>query len=212
MSGTPPRSQEQNASDERGATQRRGHPTRQRRRVGRLDPTRSHFQEEVRASSVAALNRCLADATVVHSQLKFAHWNVKGPDFYQLHGLFDDLAATLEAHVDAMAERAVALGGQALGTVRLAAHSSEVPAISTRDVDAPAMVEQVADNLAPLDATLFEEIRAAEGRDDLATADLLSEVSRDVTAALGFLEAHLQGRETAAAGAGDPPVRGPTAR
>lgn len=173
---------------------------------------RSHLQEEVRASSVAALNRCLADATVVHSQLKFAHWNVKGPDFYQLHGLFDDLAATLEAHVDAMAERAVALGGQALGTVRLAAHSSEVPAISKRDVDAPAMVEQVADNLATLDATLFEEIRAAEGHDDLATADILSEVSRDVTAALGFLEARLQGRETAAAGAGDPPVRGPTAR
>ena len=38
-----------------------------------------------RQALVALLNLRLADSTDVHSQVKWAHWNVKGRDFYQLH-------------------------------------------------------------------------------------------------------------------------------
>lgn len=202
------RSRPQDATYEHGQQQRGGRPTRQRRQVGRLHPTRNCLPEQVRTSSIASLNQCLADATVVRSQLKFAHWNVKGPNFYQLHELFDELAGILEGHGDTMAERAAALGGQALGTVRIAAQSSDVPALSKDDTDGLAMVEQVADGLAALDATLFEQIQAAEERNDLDTADLLNEVSRDVSRALGFLEAHLQGRPMARSGPDSAPMQG----
>lgn len=160
--------------------------------VGRTYPTRNCLPEGVRAESIDALNRCLFDAIVVHSQLKFAHWNVKGQDFYQLHELFDELAETLSAHVDTIAERATALGGQALGTVRFAAQSSSIPVLSMEATDEWAMLDQIAANLAAFDATLYAETTAASERDDLDTADLLNEVSRDVSKALGFVEAHGQ--------------------
>lgn len=194
------RNQQRDAADERGESQRLGRPTAQHRQVGRLYTTRNHLPEAVRTNSITALNQCLADAMVVRSQLKFAYWNVKGPTFYRLHELFDELAATLEEHVDAMAERAVALGGQALGTVRIAAHASEVPALSKRDTDGPAMVEQVAESLGALDASLYRSVDDAEERGDLDTVDLLEAVSRDVSEALGFLEAHLQGRSSPTGG------------
>jgi starvation-inducible DNA-binding protein len=57
----------------------------------------------------------------LYSQTKQAHWNVKGEEFYQLHELFDEIAEELVKFMDMVAERATALGGEALGTVRMAA-------------------------------------------------------------------------------------------
>ena len=68
---------------------------------------------------VSLLNQQLADTFDLYSQVKQAHWNVKGPQFIALHELFDRLAGELQAHVDLIAERATALGGKALGTVRI---------------------------------------------------------------------------------------------
>lgn len=202
-------SRQGDATYERGQSQRLDRRTQQHEQVGRRYPTRNYLSEEVRNGGIAALNQCLADTVVLRSQLQFAHWNVKGPNFYQLHELFDELAELFEDHIDTIAERAAALGGQALGTARMASQASTMPALSARETDELAMVEQLADNLAALDATLYQEITAANQRNDLDTADLLNEVSRDVSKALGFLEAHLQGRPMATAGSGSPPARGP---
>ena len=73
-----------------------------------------------RAALVEILNQQLANVSDLQSQTKQAHWNVRGPEFYQLHKLFDDLAEPLAEHIDTLAERAVTLGGFALGTVRCA--------------------------------------------------------------------------------------------
>ena len=88
---------------------------------GTTFPTRNDISAEIRAKSVSLLNQHLADTFDLMSQTKFAHWNVKGPNFIALHKLFDELAEKLEEHVDEIAERATALGGVALGTARQAA-------------------------------------------------------------------------------------------
>ena len=52
-----------------------------------------------------ALNQKLADIIDLQTQLKQAHWNVKGPHFIGLHELFDKIAEDLESYVDMIAER-----------------------------------------------------------------------------------------------------------
>ena len=49
---------------------------------------------------VSLLNQQLADTFDLYSQVKQAHWNVKGPQFIALHELFDRLAEELLAYVD----------------------------------------------------------------------------------------------------------------
>src|SRR4249919_2588758 len=71
-----------------------------------------------RQALTTLLNLRLADTAYLHSQVKWAHWNVKGKDFYQLHLLFDSIAEHLEDHIDSIAERITSLGGVAHGTVR----------------------------------------------------------------------------------------------
>src|ERR1700682_4926237 len=54
---------------------------------------------EQRNQLVAMLNQHLADTLDLYTQAKQAHWNVKGEDFYQLHQLFDEIAAELAGFV-----------------------------------------------------------------------------------------------------------------
>lgn len=92
-----------------------------------LHPTRIDLPAATRADVIALLNQTLAFTLDLKTQVKQAHWNVKGMDFYQLHELFDELAGELEEFIDLIAERVTALGGVAMGTVRVAAQVSELP-------------------------------------------------------------------------------------
>src|SRR3954468_16945653 len=86
----------------------------------------SHLPPEARAQLASTLNARLADGLDLHSQIKVAHWNIKGPQFAALHPLFETFAVGLAAFNDAVAERAVTLGGRAYGTTRHTAQSSRI--------------------------------------------------------------------------------------
>ena len=73
--------------------------------------TRVDLPSEVREQMITLLNQHRADTFDLYSQAKQAHWNVKGPEFFQLHELFDKLADEAEGYVDLIAERVTALGG-----------------------------------------------------------------------------------------------------
>src|SRR5438093_2924378 len=98
----------------------------------------NHLSQEARAKIAETLNARLADGFDLHSQIKVAHWNVKGPHFAALHPLFETFATSLAERNDTIAERAVTLGGLAYGTARQAAKTSrlpEYPQETTRDLE-----------------------------------------------------------------------------
>lgn len=179
----PPRAQPQQAQPQQEASGQF---------VGQQYPTRNTLSQQIRTASVQRLNRCLADATVLVSQARFAHWNVKGMGFYGLHDLFDDLVEELDDHIDDIGERVTALGGEALGTARMAASGSTVPPFPPGAVTGEEYVQLLAERLAVHDANLRQDIEVATQAGDVDTADLLNEISRDVSKYLWFLEAHLQ--------------------
>src|SRR3954454_4810756 len=96
------------------------------RRTG-MNPTKNDLPEKIRKKSVELLNARLADVIDLQTQMKQAHWNIKGPHFIGLHKLFDEINETVEEYVDMIAERAVQLGGIAKGTSRVVANCSKLP-------------------------------------------------------------------------------------
>jgi starvation-inducible DNA-binding protein len=154
--------------------------------------TRNDLDQAVREDMISLLNQQLADTFDLYSQTKQAHWNVKGSLFFQLHELFDKLAAELLVYADTIAERATALGGLAEGTVRMSAAGSQLPELELEVTESLAIVEALAQRYAALGRSLRQAIDSAEGQGDADTADLFTEVSRGVDKALWFLEAHLQ--------------------
>jgi len=157
-----------------------------------LYPTAVDLPEEARIQVVQTLNQALADTTDLQSQAKFAHWNVKGYDFYQLHLLFDEIAETLSEHVDIIAERVTALGGQAMGTTRIAATASQIPEPPRNAVGEADYLQWLTDHVGRHANALRAAIDRAAALGDEDTADLFTELSREVDKQLYFLESHLQ--------------------
>jgi starvation-inducible DNA-binding protein len=98
----------------------------------------SPLPEKTRGAIAETLNARLADGLDLHSQIKVAHWNIKGPQFAALHPLFETFATGLALHNDTIAERAVTLGAKAYGTARHVARTSTLPDYpqeTTRDIE-----------------------------------------------------------------------------
>lgn len=144
-----------------------------------------------REKLVDLLNQSLADTADLVSQAKQAHWNVKGMNFWQLHELFDVVYEALEGYVDVIAERVTTLGGTANGTVRMAAANSKLSEFPSDLTSGEKFVSAVRDRLASYAASVRECIDKSEDLDDPTTADLYTEISREVDKQLYFLESHL---------------------
>lgn len=154
--------------------------------------TRMDIDLTTRQEAIKLLNAQLADTFDMLSLVKQAHWNVKGPGFIALHTLFDELAAGLLGYVDMLAERVTALGGIAMGTVRMAAEASRLEAYPTQLVRDMDTVRFLANQMASLAASTRQAADQAETLQDMGTNDLFIEVVRDLDKWLWFLEAHLQ--------------------
>jgi starvation-inducible DNA-binding protein len=157
-----------------------------------LHPTRIDIPAETRIKVIELLNEALAYSLDLKTQAKQAHWNVKGLDFYQLHELFDELAGELEEYIDLIAERVTALGGVAMGTVRVAATASGLPEYPFDILDGKDHITALADRYAPYAKLIRTGIEQTDDLGDADTADLFTEISRGVDMRLWFLEAHLQ--------------------
>ena len=149
--------------------------------------------ERRRVELIALLNARLADTLDLKLQTKHAHWNVKGPQFQQLHELFDQVAARLEAQSDLIAERVTALGGTANGTAREVAAASSLAEYDLHATAGSEHVRALAARLSRLAAGVRAAIDESTRLGDLATADLFTEVARGADKDLWFLEAHLAG-------------------
>ena len=157
----------------------------------KLYSTRNDITEDVRVKVIDILNQSLAATLDLKTQTKQAHWNVKGTDFYQLHELFDEMAGELEEYVDMVAERVTALGGTALGTVRVAASESILPEYPLDAVGGIEHITALADRYGAYAKHVRDAIDLTDDLGDADTADLYTEVSRTVDKRLWFLEAHL---------------------
>jgi len=155
-------------------------------------PTRNDLPARTRARIEKLLNERLAEALDLSAAAKQAHWNAKGSHFIALHELFDKLHGAVDGHVDTIAERIAALGGQALGTVQAAARGSSLKAYPEALSDGLEHVAALSDRVADFGARVRKSIRKAAELEDDGTADLLTGISRDLDQYLWFLEVHLQ--------------------
>jgi starvation-inducible DNA-binding protein len=155
--------------------------------------TPSHLPEDARKKIAESLNARLADGLDLWTQIKVAHWNIKGPQFAALHPLFETFATALANFNDAIAERAVTLGALALGTARHVAKTSKLPDYpqeTTRDHD---HVGLLAERIEKYLVGLRETRAVGEKHADVDTVDLLTGVISEFEKNAWFLRASLEG-------------------
>lgn len=123
------------------------------------------------------LKHLLADSYTLYLQTHNFHWNVTGPQFRELHLMFEEHYTELALAVDEIAERIRTLGVYAPGTyAQLAALSSiqqddEIP-------EANAMVAILTEGHESVVRTCRKVLATAQQADDESSAALISDRMR----------------------------------
>jgi starvation-inducible DNA-binding protein len=138
---------------------------------------------------IADLNQSLANLTDLAVAYKQAHWNVVGIDFAQLHELFDELHDQARGFIDEVAERAVALGGVADGTIQAAVENTTLAPFPRDERGERLLLEALTQRIDRLNADMRKAMEASA--DEPATQDVYVEILRGIEKQRWMLQAHL---------------------
>lgn len=158
-----------------------------------LNPAKNSLPADTRKKVIEILNARVHDSIDLQYQVRTAHFNVKGPAFGSLHLLFETIYKAVDEYVDELAERAVQLGGTATSTIRIAAANSELPEYPVNTKAGLDHTALVSDRLALFGKLIRNNIDDCDDVGDKDTADLFTEISREIDKFTWMVEAHNQG-------------------
>lgn len=135
------------------------------------------INEENRLKIAEGLKKLLADSYTLYLQTHNFHWNVTGPQFRELHLMFEEHYTELAIAVDDIAERIRTLDVAAPGTYQAFAKLSAIKEVE--GVPAPAdMVDILTKGHEQVVKTSREVLKLAQNADDESTASLVSDRMR----------------------------------
>jgi starvation-inducible DNA-binding protein len=155
------------------------------------NPSHVQLPLAARGELVQGLNKALGTTLDLAFQVKQAHWNIRGPQFFARHELFDRLAKSLYEMADTIAERAATLGGYAEGTLRLSAKNSDLPEYDLKAADGAQHILVLTERYGAYTGMLREALAKADESEDPVTEDLYTECLRAAELDLWFLESHI---------------------
>lgn len=132
------------------------------------------LSDAARKKAAAILTGVLADTFAVYLKTHNYHWNVTGPDFPQLHALFDAQYTELHDAIDGIAERIRAVGYKAPGSLAAFAKLTSI-----KESDSEPAADEMVRNLQLANEELVRNLRKAEAElgelGDISSADLMVE-------------------------------------
>lgn len=135
------------------------------------------ISETDRLNIAEGLKALLADSYTLYLQTHNFHWNVTGPQFRELHLMFEEHYTELATAVDEIAERIRTLGVVAPGTYKAFAALSSIEEVDGVP-SAPAMVKTLTAGHEQVVKTCRSVLSVAQGADDESSAALVSDRMR----------------------------------
>ena len=123
------------------------------------------------------LKHLLADTYTLYLQTHNFHWNVEGPQFRELHLMFEEHYVELAVAVDDVAERIRTLDVPAPGTYKELSRLSSIKEVEGVP-DGKAMVDTLTRGHEQVVKTCREVLKLAQSADDESTSALASDRMR----------------------------------
>lgn len=150
------------------------------------------INEQDRNAVAEGLKKLLADSYTLYLQTHNFHWNVTGPQFRELHLMFEEHYTELALAVDVIAERIRTLGVAAPGTYKAFAGLSSIEEVDGVPA-AEKMVELLTQGHEQVVRTARQVLKIAQEAADESTVSLVSDRMRIHEKTAWMLRATLRG-------------------
>ncbi|WP_040489700.1 Dps family protein [Indibacter alkaliphilus] len=140
---------------------------------------------------VEKLNSLLANYEIYYQNLRNFHWNVTGPQFFELHAKFEELYNEANLGIDETAERILTLGARPFSSFDEYIHNAEIKEAKLVE-DGKQMVEIIRDNLNTLLKLERVALETAAEQGDEGTVALMSEYITSKEKTVWMLSAYLK--------------------
>ena len=127
-----------------------------------------------RAQVARELSKVLADSYAIYLKTHGYHWNVRGTEFFSLHGLFQQQYTEIWTALDDIAERIRALGDLAPQSPSAFANLTSIKD-GDPEKDAQEMLRELVRDHGVVIATARAALEAANKIGDDASADLMTQ-------------------------------------
>ena len=131
------------------------------------------------AETVVHLKTLLANYQVFYNKLRNYHWNIEGPEFFELHEQFELEYNTMKKHIDILAERIRVFGIKPNLTLKETLSLAEIKE-STKPMTALEMVREVLNDYEILHNNMITSIGTALDTGDIATEQMLTDFLRQL--------------------------------
>ncbi|WP_334021322.1 Dps family protein [Alteromonas sp. S015] len=135
------------------------------------------ISESDRNAVAEGLKKLLADSYTLYLQTHNFHWNVEGPQFRELHLMFEEHYTELAEAVDEIAERIRTLGVAAPGTYKSFSELSSIEEVEGVP-EATEMVRLLTHGHEQVVKTCRESLKLAQDADDESSAALIGDRMR----------------------------------
>lgn len=136
------------------------------------------------------LNKQIANWSVLFIKLHNYHWYVKGNQFFTLHTKFEEFYNEASLHIDELAERLLAIGGQPVATMKECLAMASVQEANGNE-SAEEMVQSISSDYSLLVGELKEGMSIAEQVNDEITGDMLLAIHSSLEKHVWMLKAYL---------------------
>jgi len=140
---------------------------------------------------VKKLNNLLASYEIYYQNLRNFHWNITGPNFFELHAKFEELYNEATLAIDETAERILTLGERPYSSFSEYIENSVITEAKKVE-EAKKMVEIVRDNLNSLLKLERSVLEVAGDHGDEGTVTLMSDYISAKEKTVWMLSAYLK--------------------
>ncbi|MFY4777268.1 Dps family protein [Metabacillus sp. RGM 3146] len=139
---------------------------------------------------ITAVNKQVANWTVLYVKLHNYHWFVKGKDFFTLHEKFEEFYNEAGTYIDELAERLLALNGKPVATMKDCLSVASIEEATGKET-AEKMVQQLFDDFSAVAQELKEGMDLAADSGDETTGDMLLSIHQKLEKHNWMLKAYL---------------------
>lgn len=131
------------------------------------------------AEIVVNLNTLMANYQVFYHKLRTFHWNVEGPEFFELHEEFEKEYLKIQEHIDMIAERIRVFGIKPKFGLKQTLEMAQIQEQADK-LSALEMVREILKDFEIIHSSLLDALHSSLNTGDVATEQMITDFIRDL--------------------------------